>query len=70
MNTISKIMKKILIFSVLVSMLSGCLSLVTSPEIDSNGAPWQGMTMMEWLESSMNRNYTVYMDALKASGYD
>ena len=70
MNTISKIMKKILIFSVLVSMLSGCLSLVTSPEIDSNGAPWQGMTMMEWLESSMNRNYTVYLDALKASGYD
>ena len=26
--------------------------------------------MMEWLESSMNRNYTVYLDALKVSGYD
>lgn len=69
MNTTSK-MKRFLILSVMVTLLSGCLQLLTNPDFDDNGSPWTDMTMYDWLKSPHNTSFTDYIKAAELCGFD
>ncbi len=63
-------MKKTFILGVIMGLLCSCLPIMTNQEINDDGSPWQEMTMLEWLHSSYNTNYTAYLTAVEACGYD